>query len=194
MRLFRSLQQELQRLEGIGPKSAQRIALQMARIPGKDVESIAHAILEFKRALKKCSRCGAFTDSEELCDICVKRAHVASVCVVESYKDLLSIEESCIWQGRYHILGALFSPMHGIGVDALFLQPLFSQASRLDEVCIAIPPSVEGEATSHYIASMLRKLSPSLKVTCISYGIPVNGSLEDPLTLAKAINGRVDFS
>ncbi len=184
----------LQKLPGIGAKSAQRLALHILDRPDAEVEALAHAILEAKQQVKQCSQCFHLS-AEDPCDICRSPQRLQSqICIVADSRDLIAIERTREYKGLYHVLGGLVSPMNGIGVDQLNVRPLVQRVARLSpsEVIMAISPSVEGEVTMHVVADYLKQISPSLAVTRIAFGLPVGADLEqaDELTLSRALEAR----
>lgn len=183
---------ELSRLPGIGGKTAQRLAFHILSMPGKEAESLADSITEAKRTMHYCSVCGNLTDSDP-CNICADANRKQSViCVVESPKDVLAMERVREYDGLYHVLNGVISPMDGIGPEDINLKSLIIRLQKQDvqEIILATNPNIEGEATAMYIAKLVK---PSgIKVSRIANGIPVGGDLEyaDEVTLLKALEGR----
>ncbi|GGO42133.1 recombination protein RecR [Citricoccus zhacaiensis] len=183
---------ELGRLPGIGPKSAQRIAFHVLEAEAEDMMRLADAIRTVKDKVKHCSIC--FNVSEqETCSICRDdRRDRAQVCVVEESKDVMAIERTRTFRGRYHVLGGSINPIAGIGPDQLHIRELLTrlQNAEIEEVILATDPNLEGEATATYLARMLG--STGLKVTRLASGLPVGGDLEyaDEVTLGRAFEGR----
>ena len=183
---------ELGRLPGIGPKSAQRIAFHLLKIPAEDVGRLAHAISDAKARVRFCERC--FNVSEAtLCPICDDDSRDASVvCVVEESRDIVAIEKTGEFRGRYHVLLGAMSPLEGIGPEQLKVRELVSRidAEGIEEVILCTNPNTEGEVTAMYLARLLKPIG--LRVTRIASGLPVGGDLEyaDELTLGRAIEGR----
>ncbi len=183
---------ELSRLPGIGGKTAQRLAFHILSMPGKEAESLADSITEAKRTMHYCSVCGNLTDSDP-CSICADANRKQSViCVVESPKDVLAMERVREYDGLYHVLNGVISPMDGIGPEDINLKSLIIRLQKQDvqEIILATNPNIEGEATAMYIAKLVK---PSgIKVSRIANGIPVGGDLEyaDEVTLLKALEGR----
>lgn len=183
---------EFGRLPGIGPKSAQRIAFHLLKIPEDDVTRLAYAITDAKARVRFCERCFNVAD-ETLCPICTddgRDSHV--LCVVEESRDVVAIEKTGEFRGRYHVLLGAMSPLEGIGPEQLKIREL---VTRLDpegitEVILCTNPNTEGEVTAMYLARLLRPLG--LNVTRIASGLPVGGDLEyaDELTLGRALEGR----
>ncbi len=183
--------EQLQRLPGIGPKSAQRLALHLLSRPTEEVEGLAEALLQCKKMVGHCQICGHLS-AEPVCEICQNPDRdETTICVVSDSRDLIALEKTREYWGKYHVLGGLISPMAGIGPDQLNLQSLIRRVAMggVQEVILAINPSVEGETTTFYVGKLLRGFT---KVTRIAFGIPMGGDLEyaDEMTLAKAIEGR----
>jgi recombination protein RecR len=187
-----SLIRNLTRLPGIGEKSATRLALFILRAPAEDMESLARAIMEVKRRIRTCSVCFNFTD-EDPCTICQDPArHTGQLCVVEDPGDLMAIESSHGFRGLYHVLEGVLSPLDGVGPEQLRVRELVQRvkAGQTREVVLALNPSVEGEATSLYLAQILKPLG--VRVTRIAYGLPAGGDVQyaDRVTLGKALENR----
>jgi recombination protein RecR len=183
--------EQLQRLPGIGPKSAQRLALHLLNRPKEEVEALAEAILQCKNLVGHCQVCGHLS-AEPVCEICQNPDRDdTTICVVSDSRDLIALEKTKEYRGKYHVLGGLISPMAGIGPDQLNMQSLIKRVARggIQEVILAIAPTVEGETTTFYVGKLLKNFT---KVTRIAFGIPMGGDLEyaDEMTLAKAIEGR----
>jgi recombination protein RecR len=189
---LQSLIDELGRLPGIGPKSAQRIAFHLLKLPAGDVERLSRSITEAKDRVRFCARC--FNVSEtELCGICLdSRRDQTVLCVVEEARDVVAIEKTGEFRGRYHVLLGAISPIDGIGPEQLKIRELLTQLGSGDvtEVIICTNPNIEGEATALYLARLLKPLG--LVVSRIASGLPVGGDLEyaDELTLGRALEGR----
>ena len=183
---------ELGRLPGIGPKSAQRIAFYLLKLPREDAERLARSIQEVKERISFCRRC--FNVSEgELCEICADdRRDPAVVCVVEEPRDIVAVEKTQEFRGLYHVLQGAISPIEGVGPEQLRIKELLSRldAEGIKEVILCTNPNIEGEATAMYLARLLKPLG--LRVTRIASGLPVGGDLEyaDELTLGRALEGR----
>jgi recombination protein RecR len=191
-----SLIDELGRLPGVGPKSAQRIAFHLLKIPIDDVARLATAITEAKARVRFCARCFNFADSE-LCPICSDdRRDPTVLCVVEESRDIVSIEKTGEFKGRYHVLLGAMSPLDGIGPEQLKMKELFAriEPESIEEVILCTNPNTEGEVTAMYIARMMKPFG--VRVTRIASGLPVGGDLEyaDELTLGRALEGRRELS
>ena len=187
---------ELGRLPGIGPKSAQRIAFHLLKVPTDDVARLAHALTEAKAKVRFCDRCWNIADAE-LCPICSDdRRDASTVCVVEEARDIVAIERTGEFRGRYHVLLGAMSPLEGIGPEQLKVKELFAriEPEGITEVIICTNPNTEGEVTAMYLARMLQPFG--VRVTRIASGLPVGGDLEyaDELTLGRALEGRRDLS
>jgi len=186
------LLEELERLPGIGPKSAQRIAYHVLTTEADDAERLANAIVEVKRTIHFCPQCFNFAE-EELCAICADpRRDAASLCVVEEPRDLSAIERTGEFRGLYHVLQGAISPIDGIGPEQLRVRELIARLGEgtVTEVVIATNPNVEGETTALYLARLIKPLG--IKVTRIASGLPVGGDLEyaDEVTLGRALEAR----
>jgi recombination protein RecR len=183
---------ELGRLPGIGPKSAQRIAFHLLKIPDDDANRLAHAITDAKQRVRFCDRCFNVAEGA-LCPICSDdRRDTTILCVVEESRDIVAIEKTGEFRGRYHVLLGAMSPLEGIGPEQLKIRELLARLTPegVEEVIVCTNPNTEGEVTAMYLARMLKPLG--LKVTRIASGLPVGGDLEyaDELTLGRALEGR----
>ena len=183
---------ELSKLPGIGSKSAQRLAFHILSLEDREAGQLAEAILSAKREMKYCSVCGNLTD-EDPCAICSDPSRREDViCVVESPRDVMAMERIKEFNGLYHVLHGVISPMEGIGPEDINLKALIQrlQANDVKELIIATNPNIEGEATAMYIARLIKPAG--IKVTRIAHGIPVGGDLEyaDEVTLLKSLEGR----
>lgn len=183
---------ELGRLPGVGPKSAQRIAFHLLKLPKVDALRLAGAITEAKEKTSLCTRC--FNVSEgELCSMCTDaRRDPTLVCVVEEPRDIVAVEKTQEFKGRYHVLQGALNPIEGVGPDQIRVRELLARLGpeEITEVILCTNPNLEGEATAMYLARLLKPLG--LKVTRIASGLPVGGDLEyaDELTLGRALEGR----
>lgn len=183
---------ELSRLPGIGEKTAARLAFHLLRAPESYAEELARAILEVKRKLRQCSTCFQLTEQDP-CAICGdQRRDRALLCVIALPQDLLAIERTGSFRGRYHVLHGVLSPLDGIGPDDLRIQPLLERLAggEVREVIVATSPNVEGDTTALYLARLIKPLG--VKVTRIASGVPIGGDLEyaDGVTLNRALDGR----
>ena len=183
---------ELKRLPGIGPRSAERIALWMLQSRDARPLEISRVIREVHESIRACPRCGFFT-TEALCEICTDPARdPAVICVVEQATDILPLERTRVFRGRYHALGGRISPLDHVGPEELRIDTLLDRikAEGPAEIILALGSDVEGEATANYLATLLRELS--VKVTRLAQGLPAGGGLEqaDELTLSRALSGR----
>ena len=187
-----TLIRELGRLPGIGPKSAQRLAFHLFNRPAADVEALAEALLEAKHGLDRCPVCFHVKAKDApRCAVCDDTRRDASlVCVVEQPADVLAIERSGAFQGHYHVLHGVLSPMHGVGPDDLTREGLWPRLDGVEEVVLATSTTVEGEATALYLARALQERG--IRTSRIAYGLPVGGDLEyaDEVTLGQAITHR----
>ena len=183
---------ELGRMPGIGPKSAQRITFHLLKLPREDALRLAHAIQEVKDKVAFCERCFNVAEGP-LCGICAdERRDTHSLCVVEEPKDVVAVEKTHEFKGRYHVLQGAISPIEGIGPDQLRVKELLArlEPEGVTEVILCTNPNIEGEATAMYLARLLKPLG--LTVTRIASGLPVGGDLEyaDEITLGRALEGR----
>lgn len=182
---------EFERLPGIGPKSAQRLAFHLIGMDQEPVERLAAAILEAKRSIRLCERCMNVTEREE-CAICADPTRNARViCVVAEARDIAAMERIHEYRGHYHVLHGLLSPMDGIGADRLKVRELILRLQEpVDEVIVATNPTVEGDATALYLAKLIKPIGP--KVTRLAHGMPVGGEIDyaDSATLISALEYR----
>jgi recombination protein RecR len=190
--IVQDLIDELGRLPGIGPKSAQRIAFHILQTKNFDVTHLANVLLEVRDKVKFCEICGNVSE-QETCMICRDpRRNVTSICVVEEAKDVVAIERTREFKGLYHVLGGAISPIDGVGPDDLRIRQLMTRLAdnTVQEVIIATDPNLEGEATATYLSRLLTTLE--IKVTRLASGLPVGGDLEyaDEVTLGRAFEGR----
>ncbi|EID54652.1 recombination mediator RecR [Saccharomonospora xinjiangensis] len=184
---------ELGRLPGIGPKSAQRIAFHLLASDPADLARLQEVLGKVREGVRFCEVCGNVSANER-CRICSDpRRDVALICVVEEPKDVLAVERTREFKGRYHVLGGALDPLSGVGPDQLRIKELLSRigADEVSEVIIATDPNTEGEATATYLVRLLRDF-PGLTVTRLASGLPMGGDLEfaDELTLGRALTGR----
>ena len=183
---------ELGRLPGIGPKSAQRIAFHLLQADSEDVTRLVTALTEVKARVRFCEVCGNVAEAER-CRICADpRRDQTSICVVEEPKDVVAIERTREFRGTYHVLGGAISPIDGIGPDDLRVRELMTRlaSTQVEEVIIATDPNLEGEATATYLSRLLRDVG--VTVSRLASGLPVGGDLEyaDEVTLGRAFEGR----
>ncbi len=183
---------ELGRLPGIGPKSAQRIAFHIIQSERVDISRLVEVLRTVKEKVKFCTECGNITE-DDLCRICRDpKRDQTSICVVEESKDVLSIEKTREFRGKYHVLGGAISPIDGIGPENLRIRELLTRlgATEIQEVIIATDPNLEGEATATYLSRLLKPMG--IKISRLASGLPVGGDLEyaDEVTLGRAFEGR----
>jgi recombination protein RecR len=183
---------ELGRLPGVGPKSAQRIAFHLLKLSKDDALRLAKSITEVKERISFCQRCFNVSEGDE-CEICLdSKRDPHTVCVVEEPRDIAAVEKTREYRGRYHVLQGAISPIEGIGPDQLRVKELLARidAEDITEVILCTNPNIEGEATAMYLARLIQL--PDVKVTRIASGLPVGGDLEyaDELTLGRALEGR----
>ncbi len=182
---------QFEQLPGIGPRTAQRLALYLLRQPEEKVRIFSNALLNAHTKVGQCKKCFHLTAATE-CEICLNANRNKSlICVVADSRDLIALERSREYKGLYHVLGGLISPMDGIGPELLNISSLVHRVANesISEVILALTPSIEGDTTSLYVAKLLRAF---VKVTRIAYGLPVGSELEyaDDVTLTRAIEGR----
>ncbi len=183
---------QISRLPGIGEKTAERLAMHILRSPRAEVEHLAHSLLNMKQNIRLCRHCYSLSDSE-ICTICRDPGrNTRLLCVVEQPADMVSLEKSGAFSGRYHILGGTLSPMNGIGPGDIRIGELLSRLDKedIEEVVLATSTTVEGESTASYLADRLA--GHAVKVTRIASGVPIGGDLKyvDQVTLRKAMEGR----
>jgi len=189
---IQDLVDELARLPGIGPRSAQRLAFYLVKAPIQDARRLAEAIVAAKERVRFCRECFSVSEGE-LCRICRDPGRDPTiVCVVEESKDQAAVEKAGVVRGRYHVLGGAISPLEGIGPDDLRVQELLDRVGRdgIKEVILATNPNLEGNATAMYVAGLLKPIG--VTVTRLASGLPVGGDLEyaDEVTLGQALEGR----
>lgn len=195
-REFTKLINELAKLPGIGNKTAQRLAFNILQKSSEEAEKLSNAIIDAKNNIRECSVCGNLTDKEK-CNICLDRRREQDViCVVESPKDLMSMEKIKEFRGVYHVLNGVISPIAGTGPDDINLKSLLNRIHENDvkEIILATNPNVEGEATAMFISRLVQPFN--IKVSRLAHGIPVGGDLEftDEITLLKAMQGRKEIN
>jgi recombination protein RecR len=186
--------EEFQRLPGVGPKSAQRLALHILKRPQSEVQALAQALMDAKAQVGQCSICFHLS-ADTVCDICRSTTRDnQTICVVADSRDVIALEKTREYKGKYHVLGGLISPMDGVGPEQLNIGPLVHRVNKeeIQEVILAISPSIEGDTTTLYVGQLLK---PFTRVTRIAFGLPMGGDLEyaDEVTLARALEGRRDL-
>lgn len=187
-----SLIEHFQKFPSVGPKSAQRMAFYLLRMPKSEVEKFAQSMLDAKENTKTCEICFNLSSTSP-CEICTSpQRDKSTICVVAETKDLVAIEKTNEYKGLYHVLQGLISPMDGIGADDIRIKELLNRLTdeNVKEVILALSPSVEGEATSLYLNKLIKPFG--IKISRIAFGLPVGADLEyaDEITIAKAIEGR----
>lgn len=187
-----SLIEHFQKFPSVGPKSAQRMAFYLLRMPKSEVEKFAQSMLDAKENTKTCEICFNLSATSP-CEICTSsQRDKSTICVVAETKDLIAIEKTNEYKGLYHVLQGLISPMDGIGADDIRIKELLNRLTddNVKEVILALSPSVEGEATSLYLNKLIKPFG--IKISRIAFGLPVGADLEyaDEITIAKAIEGR----
>lgn len=186
------LVEQFERMPGIGHKSAQRLAFYVLNLKKEEAQAFSQAILSAHEKIKKCTRCCNLAE-EELCPICKSgRRDESIVCVVEDPRDVMAFERTHEFEGTYHVLHGVISPMNGIGPEDITIKELLARLSdgKIEEVIMATNPTVEGEATAMYISRLLKPMG--ITVSRLAYGVPVGADLEyaDEVTLSKALEGR----
>lgn len=184
--------EEFQKFPGVGPKSAQRMAFYLLKLPMEEVRQFSNAIIDAKEKIKYCRTCFNLS-SQNPCEICSNQNRDNSIiCVISEAKDLIALERTKEFRGKYHVLQGTISPLDGIGPEDLRIKELLERTGneKVEEVILALNPSVEGEATSLYLSKLLKPIG--IKVSRIAFGLPVGADLEyaDEITLAKALEGR----
>ena len=184
--------EELSKLPGIGPKSAQRLAFYILKVPPEEAQRLARALVAVKEKIRFCKICYNVTD-QEICEYCRDPRRDDSVlCVVEESRDVIAMEKTGEFKGRYHVLQGAVSPIDGVGPEDIRVKELLQrlQDGKIEEIVVATNPNIEGEATAMYIAKLTKPLG--VKVTRIASGLPVGGELEyaDEVTLGRALQGR----
>lgn len=188
-----ALTEQFARLPGVGKKSAQRLSFFVLGLPDEEARTFADAILEAKKSISLCPICCSFTEGEGFCPICQSsKRDEGTVCVVADPKDVAALERSREYNGRYHVLHGVISPMNHVGPDDLHIKELVERVAQgnISEVIMATNPTTEGEATAMYLSRLLKPFG--VKVTRLAYGVPVGGQLEfaDDATLTRALEGR----
>lgn len=183
--------EQLQRLPGVGPKTAQRLALHILKRPESEIKALAEALIEAKEQVGLCQVCFHLS-ADPVCEICRQSSRDSeTICVVADSRDVIALERTREYRGKYHVLGGVISPMDGIGPEQLTIGALVRRVNqhKTKEVIIAVSPSVEGETTTLYLGQLLK---PFTRVTRIAFGLPMGGDLEyaDEVTLARALEGR----
>ena len=189
---IRNLISQLRQMPGVGPRSAERIALWMVRARNDQPEHISRAIADTRQSIRSCNLCGFFA-AGEICEICADSSRSAELlCVVEQPTDILPLEKTGAFRGRYHSLGGKISPLDHVGPEDLRIKELLERLDRekISEIIFALPSDVEGEATTNYLVDLLKERSVTM--TRIARGLPAGGGLEsaDELTLYQALSGR----
>lgn len=190
--LIENLIESFERLPSIGRKTATRLAFHIIEMKNKEAQEFLNSIVEAKRRLKKCDVCHNISENSP-CEICLDdKRNKDILCIVEDAKDIITIEKTHEYNGKYHVLGGAISPMLGIKPDNLFISDIIERIKKdeIKEIIIACNPKIEGEATALYIAKLLKEYD--VKITRIAHGLPIGSDIEfaDEITLAKALNGR----
>jgi recombination protein RecR len=194
-RALEKLIEELEKLPGVGPKTAQRLAFHILGRSKEDGEALAEAIVQVKERIRSCQQCFNYSE-EDLCELCRDaRRDASQICVVAEARDLHALERSGDFRGLYHVLGGLLSPIEGVGPDNLHIRELLARlhSGEVKEVILATNPTVEGDATAAYLAGLMKPVG--VRVSRIALGLPVGGDLDyaDEVTVARALSGRTEM-
>jgi recombination protein RecR len=195
---FEKLQKQLKELPGLGHRSSERIALHLLVEKPERLPQLVETLLAASRSVRRCERCSNLAE-EALCSVCADgRRESSLVCVVEHVPDLVALERSGAYRGRYHVLQGKLSPIHGIGPEQLNIDSLVSRAAagEVEEVILAVSNDVEGEATCHYLTERITTAAPKVRISRIGFGIPSGGGVvyADSVTLRSALEGRRSYS
>lgn len=184
--------EEFSKLPGVGNKTAQRLTFHILNMPRESANDLAKAIIDAKEKIKHCSTCFNITDTDPCSICCDAKREEETICVVQEPRDIIAIEKTREFRGKYHVLHGAISPMEGIGPNEIYIKELLQRLNgdEVKEIILAMNPSIEGEATSMYIAKLVKPLG--IKVTRLASGIPIGGDLEytDEMTISKALEGR----
>jgi recombination protein RecR len=193
---IQNLIDEFSKLPGVGPKTAARLAFYLLTKPKSDIESLGQAVLNLSKNLIFCEKCFNISDSD-VCNICAdERRNKKIITVVEEPLDVIALEKSLGFNGVYHVLGGVISPINGVGPDDLRISQLLDRLEDgVEEIILATNPNLEGEATAAYIKSKISELKPDLAITRIARGLPIGGDLEyaDEVTLKRSLEGRREY-
>lgn len=186
---------QISKLPGIGKRTAVRLAIYILQQPLGEVDALTKAISDMRHSIFSCKHCHNFSDEEE-CEICrnpLRKPEV--VCVVQDVRDVIAIENTQVFNGRYHLLGGVISPLNGIGPEALHINSLWKRLPEIQEMIIALPATTEGDTTAYYLYKHSISLKPNLKITTIPRGLSVGDELEyaDEATLGRSLLNRIDF-
>jgi recombination protein RecR len=195
MKLPRSLSNlitQFEKLPGVGPKSAQRLTFYLLHVPESEIQKFADALVNMKKMTKMCSQCHNVGE-EDPCEVCSDPSRERSIlCIVEQPLDVLAIERSGKFSGRYHVLHGAISPLNNIGPDQLYLHDITKRLDGVEEVILATNPTMEGEATAMYIQQLITQKDDGISITRIGHGLPIGADIEyaDGVTIARAMEGR----
>ena len=193
----RRLTENLERLPGIGPRSAQRLAFYLLRLPQKGLDGLSKSVGDLKQKTKRCKECGVVAESE-VCVVCGdKNRDKGMICVMEESLDVFALELSRTYQGKYHVLGGVIAPLNNVGPDQLNIESFLKRIKKdeIREVILATNPTIEGEATAMYLKRRIENLKRKIKITRLGQGMPIGGSVQfaDEVTLVQAMEGRREF-
>lgn len=194
-KLLENAVNQIAKLPGIGRRTAARLAIHLLQQPETETDSLTDALHEMRHQIHRCRHCHNLSDEEE-CDICRNPSRSpAIVCVVQDVRDVMAIENTEVFHGRYHLLGGVISPMNGIGPGQLQIESLWERLPEIEELILALPATTEGDTTAYYISKHLKTRYPQLIITSIARGVSVGNDLEniDEITLARSIVHRVEF-
>jgi len=196
-RAVSKLIESFERLPGIGPKTAQRLAFYLLHVPQEELDAFASSLTKLKTSTTLCSLCRNVTE-EDPCEICTNPSRQREIiCVVEQSTDLLSLERTGKYKGLYHVLHGAIDPLNNIGPDEIYLADLLKRLrdNKVEELILATNPNMEGEATAMYITKQVRSLRSKIKITRLAHGLPMGADIEyaDEVTLTRALEGRRDF-
>lgn len=190
---FKNLVNEIEKLPGVGSKSAMRLALHLVQDRESNANSLASALTSAKKCIRYCSVCGALSD-DEICDICSDpERNQEKICVVESIVDMIAIERAAFYDGVYHVLGGVISPLEDIDDSQINLESLYSRLKNAKELIFSLPSSVESDATFLIIREEALKINPELKMTKVAIGLPIGSNIDyaDSLTLIRSFENRI---
>jgi len=196
-KLFENTVNQISKLPGIGKRTAIRLALYFLKQSSEEVTAFTSAILAMRNEMFYCANCYNISDTQE-CEICTDHKRDKSiVCVVQDIRDVIAIENTLAYKGVYHVLGGVISPMDGIGIAQLNLQPLFERINKdtIEEIILALPSTTEGDTTAYYIFKHVQSSGHNVRVTVIARGLSIGDELEyvDEITLSRSLLNRIDF-
>ncbi len=194
-KLLENAVNQIAKLPGVGKRTAVRLAIYLMQQPIEETDAFTNAVSEMRHNICTCRHCHNLSDEEE-CEICRNPTRSAStICIVQDVRDVIAIENTQVYRGRYHLLGGVISPINGIGPDDLHLDTLWKRLPEADELVLALPATTEGDTTAYYIYKHAMELKPELNITTIPRGLSVGDELEyaDEATLGRSLINRIDF-